>query len=55
VSEDYLFFNFKKRESAFTDNDYFLSRSETLVTFWDQAVATWRKGIVFRLDNPEDI
>lgn len=55
VSEDYLFFNFKKRESIFSDNDYFLSRAETLSTYWDQAVSSWRKGVVFRLDNPEDI
>jgi GWxTD domain-containing protein len=54
TKEDYLFFNFKKRKSNFSDNDYFLSRSETLVTFWDQAVNSWRKGVVFRLDNPED-
>jgi GWxTD domain-containing protein len=55
VSENYLFFNFKKRKNNFSDNDYYLSRSETLITFWDQAVASWRKGIVFRLDNPEGI
>lgn len=55
VSEEYLFFNFKKKENLFSDNDYYLSRSETLVTYWDQAVSIWRKGIVFRLDNPEDI
>ena len=55
VSEDYLFFNFKKRKNNFSDNDYYLSRSETLITFWDKAVASWRKGIVFRLDNPEGI
>ncbi|MCJ7446143.1 MAG: GWxTD domain-containing protein [Bacteroidales bacterium] len=55
VKEEYLFFNFKKKDSIFSDNDYYLSRSETLVTFWDQAVASWRKGIVYRLDNPEDI
>jgi GWxTD domain-containing protein len=55
VSEEYLFFNFKKKANIFTDNDYFLSRSETLVTYWDQAIMSWRKGIVFRLDNPEDI
>jgi GWxTD domain-containing protein len=55
VSEDYLFFNFKKRKNNFSDNDYFLSRSETLVTYWDKAVASWRKGIVFRLDNPGGI
>jgi len=55
VSDSYLFFNFKKRENIFSDNDFFLSRSETLVTLWDKAVASWRKGIVFRLDNPKDI
>ena len=55
VQDEYLFFNFKKKESLFSDNDYFLSRSETLVTYWDKAITSWRKGIVFRLDNPEDI
>lgn len=55
VSEEYLFFTFRKKESIFSDNDFYLSRSETLVTYWDQAVASWKKGIVFRLDNPEEI
>jgi len=55
VSDSYLFFNFKKRENIFSDNDFYLSRSETLVTFWDKAIASWRKGIVFRLDNPKGI
>jgi GWxTD domain-containing protein len=55
VQEEYLFFNFKKKNNVFSDNDYYLSRSETLVTYWDKAIATWRKGIVFRLDNPEEI
>ncbi len=55
VAEDYLFFNFKKKNDRFSDNDYFLSRSETLVTYWDQAIASWRKGVVFRLDNPEGL
>jgi GWxTD domain-containing protein len=54
VKDEYLFFIFRKRNSIFTDNDFYLSRSETLVTLWDQAVASWRKGIVFRLDNPEE-
>jgi GWxTD domain-containing protein len=54
VKEEYLYFNFKKKESIFSNNDYYLSRSETLVSFWDQAVACWKKGIVFRLDNPEE-
>lgn len=55
VSEGYIYFNFKKKENNLTDNDYFLSRTESLVTYWDKAVASWRKGIVFRLDNPEGI
>lgn len=55
VKDNYLFFNFKKKENIFSDNDFFLSRNETLVTYWDKAVASWRKGIVFRLDNPEGI
>ena len=55
LREDYLFFNFKKKDNIFSDNDYYLSRSETPVTFWDQAILSWRKGIVFRLDNPDDI
>lgn len=54
VKEDYLFFNFKNRKNAYSDNDFYLSRSETLVTYWDQAIQSWRKGIVFRLDNPGD-
>lgn len=51
LQERYLFFNFKLRNSRFSDNDYYLSRSETLVSYWDRAVASWRKGLVFRLDN----
>jgi hypothetical protein len=38
----------------FTENEYYLSRSETLITLWEQAIASWKKGIVFRLDNPEE-
>lgn len=55
VQDDYLFFQFRKKESTFSDNDFYLSRSESLITFWAQAVASWRRGIVFRLDNPEEI
>ena len=55
VQDDYLFFTFKKKESIFSDNDFYLSRNESLITFWAQAVASWRRGIVFRLDNPEGI
>ncbi len=53
VKEDYLFFNFRKRDNLYSDNDYYLSRNETLVTYWDKAILSWRKGVVFRLDNPE--
>ena len=55
VQKDYLFFTFRKRENIFTDNDYSINKSETVVSYWDQAVLSWRKGIVFRLDNPTDI
>lgn len=52
--DNYLYFVFRKKDNVFSDNDFYLSRSETLVTFWDKAVASWRNGIVFRLDNPKD-
>ncbi|HZY26127.1 MAG TPA: GWxTD domain-containing protein, partial [Bacteroidales bacterium] len=55
VGDSYLFFNFKKRENVFSNNDFYLSRSESLVTYWDKAIASWRKGIVFRVDNPKDL
>jgi len=55
LKENYLFFNFRMRKNMFSDNDFYLSRSETLVTYWDKAVASWRKGLVFRLDNPDDL
>lgn len=54
VKEEYLFFNFRKKESLFTENEYYLSRSESLITMWDQAIASWKRGVVFRLDNPEE-
>jgi GWxTD domain-containing protein len=55
LKEQYLFFNFRTRQNRFSDNDFYLSRNETLVTYWDKAIASWRKGMVFRLDNPEDL
>jgi len=55
LREDYLWFNFRARNNNFSENDFYLARSETLVTHWDKAVAAWRKGLVFRLDNPEDL
>ena len=55
LKQEYLFFNFRVRQNKFSENDYYLSRSETLVTYWDKAIDSWRKGMVFRLDNPEDL
>jgi GWxTD domain-containing protein len=55
VSEDFIFFTFKQRDNVFSDNDFFLSRESTLITQWDQAVSSWRRGIVFRFDNPGGI
>ena len=55
IKDDYLYFNFRKRENPFTDNDYTLLRSESITTHWEQAIRTWKSGIVFRLDNPSDI
>jgi GWxTD domain-containing protein len=52
--EEYLYFTFRVKPNKFSDNEYSLSRSETVVSYWDQAVLAWRKGIVFRLDNPAE-
>jgi GWxTD domain-containing protein len=55
VKEEYLNFIFKKRENIFSDNEYSITRSETTVSYWDKAVMSWRKGVVFRLDNPAEL
>lgn len=55
VEDDYLYFRFRNRENPFTANDYTLVRSETVTTYWDEAVRTWLSGTVFRLDNPAGI
>ncbi|HPR73517.1 MAG TPA: GWxTD domain-containing protein [Bacteroidales bacterium] len=55
VNEEFLYFTFREKDSDFSDNDYYLSRNESLITYWAQAVASWKRGIVFRLDNPADI
>lgn len=55
VADSYLWFNFGKRRSIFTDNDYILNRATTPVSYWDIAVARWREGKVFRPDNPEGL
>jgi len=53
--DEYLWFNFRKQKNIFSDNDFVLNRASTPVSYWDVAVARWREGQVFRLDNPEDL
>lgn len=52
--DQYLWFTFTKQDNRFTENDFTLSRSMTPVSYWELAVASWRRGAVFRLDNPKD-
>jgi len=53
--DQYLWFNFRKQKSLFSDNDFVLNRAGTPVSYWDIAVARWREGKVFRLDNPQEL
>jgi GWxTD domain-containing protein len=53
--DQYLWFNFRKQKSNFSDNDFVLNRAGTPVSYWDIAVARWREGKVFRLDNPQEL
>ncbi len=53
--DQFLWFNFRKQKSLFSDNDFVLNRAGTPVSYWDIAVARWREGKVFRLDNPEEL
>ncbi len=55
LEEQYLWFTFTKQDNKFTENDYTLNRSQTPVSYWDQAVASWRRGKVYRLDNPKEL
>jgi len=55
IKDEYLYFNFSNRENPFTTNDYILLRSESVTSYWDEAIRSWRSGIVFRLDNPSGI
>ncbi len=55
IDDEYLYFNFSNRENPFTTNDYILLRSESVTSYWDEAIRSWRSGIVFRLDNPSGI
>jgi GWxTD domain-containing protein len=55
VQDEYLWFNFRRQKSVFSDNDYILNRAATPLSYWDIAVARWREGKVFRLDNPDEL
>lgn len=55
VEEQYLWFNFRKQKNSFSDNDFVLNRAGTPISYWDIAVARWREGKVFRLDNPQEL
>ncbi len=55
VKEDYLYFSFMNRENPFTYTDYTIIRSESVTSYWEQAIRSWQSGIVFRLDNPQDL
>ncbi len=45
-----LLFSFLKVINPFTDNDYYLERSETFKDSWYQSVDMWRQGRIY-LDN----
>jgi len=54
VNEEYLWFAFRNNKSQFTTNDFLLNRSDATPTFWEQAVTSWRNGVVFSLENPDN-
>ncbi len=55
VKDTYLWFNFNKKKNIFTEKDYTLNRASTPISYWDIAVASWRRGKVFSLDDPEEL
>jgi GWxTD domain-containing protein len=55
VQDEYLWFNFRRQKSVFSDNDFILNRAATPISYWDIAVTRWREGKVFRLDNPDEL
>ena len=54
TDSQYVWFTFNRNASIFTENDYSLNRAQTPVSHWDEAVSSWRRGKVFRLDNPKE-
>lgn len=55
AGDELLWFNFRKQKNTFSDNDFVLNRASTPISYWDIAVARWREGQVFRLDNPDEL
>jgi GWxTD domain-containing protein len=55
VEEQLLWFNFSLRENRFSNNHYTLLREESLTTLWEDAVRSWRNGVVFRTDTPTNL
>jgi hypothetical protein len=55
VEEELLWFNFSFRENLFSNNHYTLLREESLTTLWEDAVRSWRNGVVFRTDTPTNL
>ena len=54
TDNQFVWFTFNRNASIFTENDYSLNRAQTPVSHWDEAVSSWRRGKVFRLDNPKE-
>lgn len=52
TEDDYVNFYFVRRDNPFTATDFILSRSQTVTTYWDVALRSWREGRVFLLNNP---
>ncbi len=44
-------FSFKKVNNPFTQNDFILRRNAETKTMWDQAVASWRNGNTFEINQ----
>lgn len=55
VEEQMLYFTFSLRENFFSNNHYTLIREESLTTLWEDAVRSWRNGVVFRTDTPTNL
>ncbi|UCG27876.1 MAG: GWxTD domain-containing protein [Bacteroidales bacterium] len=45
--EDKIVFTFRKVDNPYTQNDFVLRRSEDLNSRWGEAIASWKRGMVF--------